>query len=57
MRVCAVRTGITVDVTPAGPLGWTQRNRGWVLRSLYTIPLPADQAAKTRFPESWRLVG
>jgi hypothetical protein len=46
------------------PIGWTERNRAKILRSLYTILLgnpqlakSSDAAGKTRFKVWWRLVG
>lgn len=46
------------------PIGWTERNRGKILRMLYTILLgnpeldkPLDAPAETRFKTWWRLVG
>jgi hypothetical protein len=46
------------------PIGWTEKNRGAILRALYTILLgnptldaPADADMRTRFKMWWRLVG
>jgi hypothetical protein len=46
------------------PVGWTEANRGRLLKALYTILLgnsqlrtPADAPAKTRFKLWWRLCG
>ncbi len=50
-------------VTHQDPVGWTEANRGEILRALYTVMLgnPAlgnkDVKLKTRFKQWWRLVG
>jgi hypothetical protein len=50
--------------THPDPIGWTEANRGRILRSLYTIMLgnprlreAAPPPAETRFKEWWHLVG
>jgi hypothetical protein len=51
------------EVVHQDPIGWTEANRGKILRSLYTILLgnPAlgdkDVKLKTRFKQWWRLCG